>query len=781
MMRPMKRIAPLVVVLAAVGGRAAEIRTAGRPARLEIRAAGDHSIRITLKPLDFPQEFPYSPALVERRWPAPAVSLQEIGEPVTKQAGGLRITVRPQPLTVLLADRRGRTITDLAFDEQSGTVSFGLDGRPVLGMGEGGPRMDPGRWREEALEFDRRGRFHEMEPRWQAQAYGSRNPVPLMIGTGGWAIYVAAPWVQVDLTRGDRGRLIPWKPPAADPARPRAYTARIQGRPPVESIAAGVFDIFVFDARDPAVFMKEISTLTGPAVMPPRWALGYMQSHRTLEDEKQLIDIVDTFRSKKIPIDSVVYLGTGFCPRGWNTKQPSFTFNPEVFKRDPRETIADLHARHVKVVVHIVPWGRDQGLPTLQGNIPPREGEPMNESHILNYWKQHVPLFEAGIDAFWPDEGDWFNLFERIKRHQLYYEGPLWSRPNVRPWSLHRNGHLGVARHGGWIWSGDTDSSWRTLEAQIMVGLNHSLSLSPYWGSDTGGFYPNAELTGELYARWFQFSSFCPSFRSHGRTWWTRLPWGWGLSEMGPLENDRNPLPSELNNPAIEPVCRKYAELRYQLLPYTYTLAWEARSTGMPLMRAMWLHYPDDPSAVANGRQFLWGRDLLVAPVYEKGASVRDVYLPRGDWYDWWTNVREAGGRTVRRPVDLATMPIYVRAGAIIPFDPVRQYSNQEVGEPTTIRIYSGADGRFTLYEDDGFSLDYLQGKASWTRLLWNDAAGRLTIEPGTPSGAAAGGAPAMRTFRVQLLPAGGVKEVNYRGRRVTVSFQRGGSSGRPV
>jgi alpha-glucosidase/alpha-D-xyloside xylohydrolase len=120
----------------------------------------------------------------------------------------------------------------------------------------------------------------------------------------------------------------------------------------------------------------------------------------------------------------------------------------------------------------------------------------MDASHILDYWRQHVGLFDAGIDAFWPDEGDWFDLFERIKRHQLYYQGPLSTRPNVRPWSLHRNGHLGVARWGGWVWSGDTDSSWRTLEAQVMVGLNHSLSLSPYWGSDTGGFYPNEELTG---------------------------------------------------------------------------------------------------------------------------------------------------------------------------------------------------------------------------------------------------------------------------------------------
>jgi alpha-glucosidase (family GH31 glycosyl hydrolase) len=279
-----------------------------------------------------------------------------------------------------------------------------------------------------------------------------------------------------------------------------------------------------------------------------------------------LINIVQTFRDKKIPIDAVIYLGTGFCPQGWNTEQPSFDFNPAVFKRNPREVIADLHARNVKVVTHIVPWQRDR-LPTLQGTIPPAEGETIDGSHILSYWQQHVKLFDAGVDAFWPDEGDWFDLFERVKRHQLYYQGPLSTRLNVRPWSLHRNGYLGIAQWGGWVWSGDTDSSWRTLEAQVMVGLNHSLSLSPYWGSDTGGFYPNAELTGELYARWFQFSSFCPSFRSHGRTWWTRLPWGWGLSEMGPLENGRNnPNPSELNNPAIEPVCRQSARARSSLL-----------------------------------------------------------------------------------------------------------------------------------------------------------------------------------------------------------------------
>ena len=216
-----------------------------------------------------------------------------------------------------------------------------------------------------------------------------------------------------------------------------------------------------------------------------------------------------------------------------------------------------------------------------------------------------MPLVQAGIDAFWPDEGDWFNLFERIRRHQLYYQGHVSTTPNVRPWSLQRNGYPGIAQWGGWVWSGDTESAWKTLEAQIAVGINYSLSIGPYWGSDIGGFYPNNELTGELYARWFQFAAFCGSFRSHGRTWWTAAAVGVGVERHGtarvrqqqradPAGRSSQHLPSEMNNPAIEPIARKYAELRYQLLPYTYTLAWEARASGLPLMRAMWLHYPDD-------------------------------------------------------------------------------------------------------------------------------------------------------------------------------------------
>ncbi len=782
-----RRVLPHVIVLlgatlSAADAQAQLITAAGARGQLDVRVAGERSVRITLKPVDVQDEFPINPAVVVRRYPSAALSLRRITQPIRRTVGGLSVEVRSDPLTLRITNRAGALVQEIVF-EHDGTLSFRLDDQPVLGLGEGGPLPEQGTpWREQPVQFDRRGRLDPMQPRWQADMYGSRNPSAMLLGTSGWGLFVAAPWGQVDLRASDRGVFIPWRPSDAErvPQNERnQQQALAKGLPPPDAVVPGVYDLFVFDAADPTAAMKDFSAITGPAAMPPLWALGYMQSHRTLETDVQMIGIADTFRRKRLPLDALIYLGTGFTPRGWNTKQPSFQFNAEVFTRDPAAVIADLHARHVKVAVHMVPWDRDR-LPTLHGTIPPRPGETVDDAHLSTYWQQHVPLVQAGIDAFWPDEGDWFNLHERIRRHQLYYQGQLQTTPNVRPWSLQRNGYPGIAQWGGWVWSGDTESSWKTLEAQIAVGLNYSLSIGPYWGSDIGGFYANNELTGELYARWFQFAAFCGSFRSHGRTWWTRLPWGWGLSDMGPREHNntnapippddrRNILQSAMNDPAIEPVARKYAELRYQLLPYTYTLAWEARDRGLPLMRAMWLHYPDDPRARGLGTQFLWGRDLLVAPVFTKGATSRAVYLPRGDWYDWWTNVKVTGGTTVSRAVDLETMPLYVRAGAIVPVDPIRQYTAQPVTEPTTLNVYTGADGRFTLYADDGISQDYLGGRGTWIRMAWDDRTRRLSLEPGAPAGTT--NLATRRTFRVRLLPAGTTRDVSYEGTRVVSLF----------
>jgi alpha-glucosidase/alpha-D-xyloside xylohydrolase len=224
-----------------------------------------------------------------------------------------------------------------------------------------------------------------------------------------------------------------------------------------------------------------------------------------------------------------------------------------------------------------------------------------------------------------------------------------------------------------------------------------------------------------------------------------------------------------MNNPEIEKVTKKYDELRYQLLPYTYTLSWETRATGMPLMRALWLHYPKDTIAAAIGNQYLWGKDMMIAPVFEKGATARNLYLPAGTWYDWWTNESVKGGKFISRPVDLSIMPIYVRAGGIIPVDPVRQYTGEVITEPTTIRIYTGADGQFTLYEDDGISLEYLKNIGNWTGFTWNEKKHSLTIEPAAPAGSI--NIPMKRDFIIELLPGNKTRKVTYDGKKVTAVF----------
>ena len=741
------------------------VRVVGRP-QLDIRAAGKTGIRITMQPQGSKDMFPYTPALVEREYPKAVISLRELDsafDPIKARVGRMNVTVRSKPLSVQVTSSDNELLQKITF-APDGTMSFVLDDQPVLGMGQGGPRQTGDSWRTDKIELDRRGRSHPMTPWYGTGTYGSNNPVPLMIGTGGWGMFIPTPSGTIDLSDSETGSFIP-----ADPIAKGTVVSRKQqrkgriGLPPPEYFIPGTYDVFVFDTQNPPAFMKDVSILSGQAVLPPKWVMGYQQSHRTLRNEAQILEVIDTFRKKNIPLDSVCYLGTGFCPRGWNKSQPSFEFNPDLFKRDPKEVLADMHKHNVKVMMHMIPWDRDR-LATIQGTIPAKPGETLDNTHIQNYWNEHNPLVDAGVDAWWPDEGDWFDFHERMKRHELYYTGPLSKQPNVRPWSLHRNGHLGVARWGGWMWPGDPLTTWRTLQTHIAIGINHSLSVSPFWNSDIGAFYTTPEYSPELYVRWVQFAAFNSLMRTHGRGWENRLPWAWGQGKPGTGEGSYAPPASEMNNPAIEPIAKKYVELRYQLLSYNYTLTWEARETGMPMMRSLWLHYPKDKEARGIGDAYLWGRDMLIAPVYEKGATSRDVYLPAGKWYDWWNGKLETGGRSIKRAVDLATMPIYVRAGAIVPVDPIRQYTGQKVDEPTTLKIYRGANGNYTLYDDDGTSLDYIQGDSVQTRFKWDDAAKTLSLEPASKQ-------TATRAFQVELIPDGGTKKIQYTGQRLELKF----------
>jgi alpha-glucosidase/alpha-D-xyloside xylohydrolase len=718
----------LVLIAFATAAHAEAIRYAGGPAELSVSTVSDRTVQVVLASLDkdgTPRPAPASTVLVEQR-PEVKLRLRELADARDVTVGKLRVRAKPKPLAVSVLGPDDKVVQELTFPGDDGSLRFRA-AAPVLGMGEG------------ARQFDRRGALYSFRDGWGAwnlATYGSWVAVPFLIGTDGWALFVHHPRGQFDLRERDAS----FKP--ADGQRDL----------PLE--------LFLIAWDKPADVLQEYVRLTGRTPMPPNWALGYMQSHRTLAGPDEVLGVARTFRDKKLPCDALIYLGTGYCPAGWNTGHGSLDFNPKTFDK-PAEMIEQLHKLNYHVVLHQNHAPRNLSGLTVTG------ADADKPDTIAAYWKRHRPVFALGVDGWWPDDGDELPRESRLARHRMYLEGPLADRPNVRPWSLHRTGYAGAHRYGGWIWSGDVDSRWETLAAQVSVGQNHSLSLSPYWGSDTGGFFPTKELTGELYVRWFQFSAFCPSFRSHGRTWHLRLPWGWDTGGFGPVEGKEGPDARELHNAEVESICRKYLELRYRLLPYNYTLCREAYDTGLPLIRALWLHYPQDATAVGRGDEYLWGPSLLVAPVTTKGASERKLYLPEGDWYDFWTNERHAGGRELTRKVDLGTLPLFARAGTILPLDPPRQYVAQGTDEPTTIRVYAGRDGEFRWYEDDGRTLDYQKGQFAWTRLKWDDRARRLTIEPDGDGGFR----PREKSLVVEVIPDGKRQTIRYAGRRVEVGF----------
>jgi alpha-glucosidase (family GH31 glycosyl hydrolase) len=689
------------------------IRIAGQPVEVRITQASAVTVRVTIVSPGAPSEIRADGALVERAWPAPAGRVRALAHDETVRSGDLALQValggrealspapapgdHDRPLEIIARGKNGRVAQRLSVDAESGALSFSLGEGPLLGLGEGGPQ------------FDRRGstdRMRSGQGGYQLRTHGGRVPVPWIIGTDGWGLFIHQPYGTFDFT-GDRGRFFP-----GSDAKPGT-----------------ALDVFLVCAPEPPAIMAEYAKLTGHPEMPPLWSLGYQQSHRTLASRDEILQEAKTFREKKLPCDTMIYLGTGFCPSGWNTDNGEFTFNERVFP-DPPRVIQQLHDDQFKVVLHIV------------------------------------------LEGWWPDQGDGLDAPSRLARNRMYWDGARQWRPNERPFALHRNGHPGMQRYAAFLWSGDVYSTWETLKTHVPVAINTGLSGIPFWGTDIGGFVPTKELTGELYVRWFQFGAFCPLFRAHGRTWKLRLPWGWNTGELAPDEiasytgGAANPDPSELHNGAVEPICRTYLNLRYQLLPYLYSAVREAHDTGLPIIRALWLHYPDDPLAVRRGDQYLWGRDMLVAPVTEPAATSRPVYLPGGRWYDFWTEEAHDGGQEIRRAVDLGIMPLFVRAGAILPVGPVKQHTGEPVDAPLTLQVYPGADGTFTVYEDDGVSFNHERGDWMGLKASWTDRDRRLDVRLAEGSRMRP---PAERRILVRLAGATATRTITFSGTAVQV------------
>jgi alpha-glucosidase (family GH31 glycosyl hydrolase) len=700
---------------------------------VQITPLGKHVFRLTIVLADAGKlpAIPNDGSLVERSWPLPTFRRGDISRAENVRCGEMTVAVSPNPLTFTVTGANGKQIQRLSVEPQTGVFTFMTGDTPLLGLGEGGPQ------------FDRRGSTDSMrggQGGYKLHTHGGRVPIPWLIGTSGWAMFIHQPFGTFDFTEAE-SKFIPTQPGAA-------------------------LDVFFVGAQDPQTIMAEYARLTGHPEMPPLWSFGYQQSHRTLASRAEILAEAKTFRDKKLPCDALIYLGTGFCPSGWNTENGSFSWNEQVFP-DPKEMLRELHQDHFKVVVHAVILADK-----LRGTVHDAcDLARFDEQSAACYWDTHRKVFAEGVDGWWPDEGDPLDIPSRLVRNRMYWEGPQIDHPNERPYALHRNGYAGMQRYGSFLWSGDVYSTWETLRTQVPIGINSGLTGIPYWGTDIGGFVPAKEFTAELYLRWFQFGAFCPLFRCHGRTWKLRLPWGWNMGDPGPVEvrnydGAATPDASQLHDERVEPICRKYLELRYRMLPYLYSAVRECALTGLPIMRALWLHYADDPQACGRGDEYLWGRDILVAPITEPDADRRLLYLPRGSWYDFWSGERIEGGREITRGVDLETMPLYVRAGAILPLGPVRQYTAEKSEEPLHLTVYPGTDGQFALFEDDGKSFNYRKGEWMGVHMTWNDAKRVLALDLEKGSRMLP---PQRRQIEVKVQSE--IKEVHFEGKRVEVKF----------
>lgn len=730
-----------------------DIIVAKQPAEVSVFSVSPVTVRITLRPLigGSPAPIPLTGALAQEEFGTPLTRTRTATDLARVKAGAVVVRFSDSPPTLHIETPREELVQRLTFDASSPAVSFRLPSGPLLGLGEGGPQ------------FDRKGSVDQMrngQGGYRLATHGTRAPIQWLVGTDGWAIFIHQPYGAFDFT-GAEAKFTPTTLPAPG-------ASLVNSPAPIPATEAQPLDVFVVASRDPSVIMREYARVTGLPEMPARWTFGYQQSHRTLAGPDEILGVARTMREKKLPCDTLIYLGTEFTPSGWNTRNGEFTWHPTNFP-DPKRMIDQLHDMRFRVVLHIVIEGRTlvgrvsdpcTAPPIPPGRTPDDRWPP--ERQVSCYWPSHRPLFDLGVDGWWPDQGDGYDGPSRLNRHRMYWEGGQLFNPEERPYALHRNASAGAQRFGGFIWSGDVQSRWDTLEAHVPVAINTGLSGLPYWGTDIGGFYGTSDFTGELFVRWFQFAAFCPLFRSHGRNWHLHLPWGWNGGDGGPQETANfRPDPNELHNTEVEPVCRKYLELRYRLLPYLYTAVEESHRTGMPIMRALWLHHPNDSQAASRGDEYLWGRDILVAPVVSKGATTRSVYLPRGTtWIDFWTHERHAGG-VIDKAVDLGTLPLFVRAGAIIPMGPVVQYTEQPTDEPLTLVVYPGADGASSLYEDDGHSFDYRRGAFSRILIDWKDATRTLSLRL-APDAKMSSARP--RSFNVRVAGADATAPLSFRG-----------------
>jgi alpha-D-xyloside xylohydrolase len=570
--------------------------------------------------------------------------------------------------------------------------------------------------------------------------------------------------------------------------------------------------------------------LTGQAPMFPLWTFGYWQSKERYKSQNELVDVVKKYRELGVPLDGIIqdwqYWGNNYL---WNSTE---FLNVEF--PNPQKMVNDVHKLNAHMIIsiwssfgpqtkpyhemdtkgmlfNIKTWpesGSELWPPKLDYPSGVRVYDAYNPEARDIYWKYlNKGLFSLGIDGWWMDSTEpdhlsfkpsdfdtktYLGSFRKVRNaYPLMTVGGVSQHQRVttsdkRVFILTRSAFAGQQRYGANTWSGDVTASWPALKNQISAGLNFSLSGIPYWNSDIGGFFLsrfrkklNDPEYRELYARWIQFGAFCPMMRSHG----TDAPRE--IYQFG-KKGDK-----------IYDAIAKYINLRYSLLPYIYATSWDVTANQSSMMRALMMDFAGDKNALDINDEFMFGKSILVAPItqamYVKPITgikdsvaedfsvvkTRKTYLPAGsDWFDFWTGGVLKGGQYTDKETPLDIIPLYVKAGSIIPWGPMVQYANEKKWDDLEIRVYPGANGKFVLYEDENDNYNYEKGVYSTIDFTWNDAKKTLTIGDRT------GNFPGMitdRKFNIVLVGKGkGVgdktsenadKAISYSGKAISIKL----------
>ena len=526
--------------------------------------------------------------------------------------------------------------------------------------------------------------------------------------------------------------------------------------------------------------------LTGTAPLMPKWAYGYWQSRQRYVTQDDLLGVLKEYRSRGWPIDNMVQDWSYWRKDQWGSHE----FDPTRFP-DPKGMVDAVHAQHAHIMISI--WGKfypntdnykeldDKGYMFRQNVLNGTKDfigfenshySPYSQDARDIYYRQlKDKLIGLGFDAWWMDNtepdvnsnerpADFAKLITPTQMgpgalvHNLYalentramYDGLQRDQPDRRQFILTRSGFAGLQRNAAAVWSGDLVARWNNLYDQVAAGVNFSLSGIPNWTSDIGGYAQEARYRNnpkpedlrewrELNLRWFQFGAFSPLFRSHGE-------------EIKREIYEISPDDSDMRDSMVW-----YDKLRYRLMPYIYATASDTYFNAGTIMRGLVMDFPGDAKVTDIKDEYLFGHDLLVAPVSTYQARSRPVYLPRGvQWYDFYSGERHEGGRSIMASAPATRIPLFVRAGSILPLGPVTQYVDEKPGAPLTLTVYTGADGSFSLYEDDGDSNGYAKGAFSRIPLSYDERTGKLTI--GTRSGSFPGMIHT-RVFRVRFIKPG--------------------------